>query len=176
MNDIKLIYNNYLDFYPTSKMRSKEKILSLIRLNIYLGMISVVIFRRVVIIFLILGFILYGLYRGVEEFELDDCDKASYENPAMNETYVDRLLGRKKRACDDKDGYNEYLRNNLYENESDIFFSRNQERIFYTQPVTELLTDQDEYLDFLYPINKTCKMDRFNCLPHDEDLTRKNKI
>ena len=41
-----------------------------------------------------------------------------------------------------------------YENESDIYMTRNQERIFYTQAVTTNITDQERFLDFVYEKNR----------------------
>jgi len=97
----------------------------------------------------------------------------------MNITYIDSYNNR-KRGCNilDDDIYKEYkdsLTHNYYENEKDLFLTRNQERIFITQPVTEIVNDQDEYLDFVYNIPKTCKSDRYNCLPNEKLLNIRNK-
>jgi hypothetical protein len=182
MDDILTLYENYLDFVPTYKMDIKEKMLSLVRLSIYLCLISLIIYPQLFVLFFIIGLIFYGIYKNIKNDNENKCVKPSIVNPAMNETYSDTLNNPlRKKACDyrDKninDEYKKYLGYNLYENENEIFFFRNQERIFYTQPVTEIINDQDEYLKEVYKNVKGCKQDRFNCLPHEEQLNRIYKL
>jgi len=158
--DIKLIYDNYLDIFPTSKMTLKEKIMSLIRLLLYLTIIGMIVFRSLGIIFFMGLVIMIIIYYVVEEKNEEKCYKSTIANPAMNVTYIDHIKNPERyKACKDIDKDN--LRYNLYENEKDLFITRNQERIFYTQPITTIVNDQNGYLDFVYDGNrKTCKEDR----------------
>jgi hypothetical protein len=174
MNLYKTLYNNYLDFYPTSKMTLKEKILSLIRFFIYLSIIGIIFFRSLIIVSIIGIIILYLVYNNITEPE-EVCYHPSRDNPAMNITYYEQLMKDKPKACDIdnetiRKEYIDSISYNMYENENDIFFSKNQERIFYGQPVKEIINDQDKYLGKMYNIYKTCKQDRFNCLPQEFDL------
>ena len=161
MNDIILIYKNYLDFYPTSKMTLKEKIMSLIRLFFYLMVIGILVFRRMGIIFMIMMIVMIFIYFRIDEKkEKKDCYESTIDNPAMNVTYIDRVKNvDRKEAC--RQDIADNIRYNLYENESDIYMTRNQERIFYTQPVTTNVRDVDKYLGYVYgKERKTCKEDR----------------
>lgn len=161
MNDIILIYKNYLDFYPTSKMTYKEKIMSLIRLFFYLTIIGVLVFRRIGILFLMIMIIMIIVYYIIDETkEKKNCYRSTIDNPAMNVTYIDSIRNpNRRKAC--KEDMRDNLRYNLYENESDIYMTRNQERIFYTQPVTMNINDQAKYLEYVYGEDKkTCKDDR----------------
>ncbi len=161
MNDIRLIYKNYLDFYPTSKMTLKEKIMSLIRLFFYLTIIGVLVFRRVGILFFIIMVVMIIIYYMTDEKkEKEECYRSTIDNPAMNLTYIDSVRNPDRLpSC--REDIRDNLRYNLYENESDIYMTRNQERIFYTQPVTTNMNDQNRYLEYVYGMNrKTCKEDR----------------
>jgi hypothetical protein len=175
------IYENYLDFYPTSKMTAKEKILSLIRFFIYLSIIGIIFFRSLIIVSIIILVILYFVYENIEE-SINICYRPSLSNPAMNITYTEMLMEDKPNACDMNDEkvmreYRDKLGYNLYENEKDIFFSKNQERLFYAQPVREIINDQNKYLGNLYgkSLIVSCKQDRYNCLPHELDLSMRDK-
>ena len=172
------LYNNYLDFYPTSEMTLKEKILSLIRFFIYLGIIGIIFFRSILLLSIIIIVILYLIYRNIDEVK-EECYHPRRDNPAMNLTYREILMEDKPKMCDINEEnimkeYRDNLGYNLYENEKDIFFSKNQERIFYSQPVREVINDQDKYLSKMYNIYKTCKQDRYNCLPHEIDLSMRD--
>ncbi len=172
------LYKNYLDFYPTSQMTSKEKILSLIRFFIYFGIISIILFRRLIIVSIIFVLILTLIYNSIET-KRDECYRPSLANPAMNLTYKESLMYDKPKACDMNEEdirkeYIDYLGYNAYENERDIFFSKNQERIFVAQPVREIINDQNEYLSKMYNIYKTCKQDRYNCIPNEVDLSMRD--
>jgi hypothetical protein len=159
MDGTKLIFKNYLDVFPTSKMSSKEKILALIRLFFYLTIIGVLVFRRLGILFFVIMVVMVIVYYSIRDEERM-CYRSTIDNPAMNVTYIDNVKNPNRKVACDEDITNN-LRYNLYENEMDIYMTRNQERIFYTQPVTTIINDQDKYLDFLYDVKrKTCKEDR----------------
>jgi hypothetical protein len=160
MNDIRLIYKNYLDFYPTSKMTVKEKIMAIIRLLLYMTIISILVFRRVAIIFIIMMIIMIIIYYRMENEKKKECYKSTIDNPAMNVTYIDRIKNKERLpAC--KTDIKENIQYNLYENEKDINMTKNQERIFYTQPITTNMVDMKEYLEYIYgKNNKNCKEDR----------------
>jgi hypothetical protein len=152
MDDIKLIYKNYLDFYPTSTMTLKEKIMSIIRLFMYLTIIGIMIFRKIGILFFVIMIIMIIIYYSIEE-KKEKCYRSSKDNPAMNITYIDSLRNPERLpACKDE-SIIDNITYNLYENESDIYMTRNQERIFYTQAVTTNITDQERFLDFVYEKN-----------------------
>jgi hypothetical protein len=158
--DIKLIYDDYLEIFPTSKMTLKEKIMSLIRLLLYLTIIGLIVFRSLGMIFFMGLVIMIIIYYVVKDEKEEKCYRSTINNPVMNVTYIDHIKNPdREKACNEIDKDN--IRYNLYENEKDIFMSRNQERIFYTQPITTLVNDQNKYLDFLYDSErKTCKGDR----------------
>ena len=159
-------------------MSTKEKILSLIRFFIYLGIVGIILFRSLIIVSIICIVVLYIIYYNIKE-EKQDCYHPTRENPAMNITYKESLIQDKPKSCDINSSdiikeYRDNLNYNIYEDENDIFFSKNQERIFYSQPVREIINDQNEYLQYMYKIYKTCKQDRYNCLPHNVVLNMRD--
>ncbi len=95
-----------------------------------------------------------------EKKDKNECYRSTIDNPSMNVTYIDRLKNpERKEAC--KEDISGKIQYNLYENETDIYMTRNQERIFYTQPVTTIITDTEKYLKYVYGSDrKNCKEDR----------------
>lgn len=165
--------NNWLKFVPTSKMSNIEKLNSMARYFLYLGVI--LYFFKNDKKYLILGLmgVVFTIYlyknKEVESFT-ETCTKPTYDNPYMN-VLVNEYNDDKPPPCkldtlEKKEDFNEKKNFNLYKNVSDIFERENFERHF-TVPTTDYINNQTEFAKWLYSNDTVCKEDLNRCINND---------
>ncbi|QGR53875.1 hypothetical protein [Moumouvirus maliensis] len=189
-NDIFWIYypmvlfrnNNWYKIIPTKNMTQVEALNALTRLFIYLLIISAIlslvtnyayISIIAIIVIIIIYFIilntsgpdtLYDNHNHVEKFteenmnnkNMDDsknCQKPTKNNPFMNITLQDLEENNNRlEACNINDGMGK----------------ENNDRQFYTMPVTTIPNKQTEFAKWLYDLPETCKENQLNCLRFED--------
>uniref|UniRef100_A0A6G6AB47 Minor capsid protein P9 transmembrane helices domain-containing protein n=1 Tax=Borely moumouvirus TaxID=2712067 RepID=A0A6G6AB47_9VIRU len=191
-NDIFWIYdpmvlfrnNNWYKIIPTKNMTQVEALNALTRLFIYLLIISAILslvtnYAYISIIAIIVIIIIYFIilntsgpdtlydnhnHDNVEKFteenmnnkNLDDsknCQKSTKNNPFMNITLQDLEENNNRlEACNINDGMDE----------------ENNDRQFYTMPVTTIPNKQTEFAKWLYDLPETCKENQLNCLRFED--------
>jgi hypothetical protein len=180
---------NYLIFYPSSHMTTKEQYNALLRFSIYFTLIMILISNnyRYIYVVLLTGLITYIMYtvNAIEnkkkQDELDKfdlayskidnkyCSKPTKNNPFMNfmvNEYVENP--DKYEACNiDNDTIRKNIKKNfnegLHRSNDDIFSKNASDRQFYTNPNTKVMNDQTGLAEWLYKTPKTCKEDGLQC-------------
>jgi hypothetical protein len=165
--------NNWLKFVPTNKMGNIEKLNSMARYFLYLGVI--LYFFKNDKKYLILGLMgmVFTIYlfknKEVESFT-ETCTKPTYDNPYMNvlvnEYNDDKLPPCKLDTAEKKEDFNQKKNFNLYKDVSDIFERENFERHF-TVPTTDYINNQTEFAKWLYSNDTVCKEDLNRCINND---------
>lgn len=173
-----------VEFFPTPDMTTEEKLNSITRFSIYLGIFLSMIRKKPV--YLLVGlcgmFLTYFIFKNSEkkielkkieeeEEEKSKCLYPTAKNPFANPVITD--FGTKKAmksVCDSGDPevqkkMNDYYDINLYKDANDVFNNQNSQRQFYTLPEN----DQDKFGKWLFGNNEICK-DSNNCI--EEDLRR----
>ena len=142
-------------------------------------------------IIVIAGVISYFMYKNYtkEKFE-ETADKKPAEkkiskvkptlnNPMMNVTmqdYVDNpTKDESPKYYEDtedaetmREDINKKLQHDLYMGIDDVFEKNNSQRQFYTTPNTQIPSDQDKYLQFLYGKTSMCKTNPEDCKPYED--------
>jgi hypothetical protein len=187
-NDIKVLFSidRLTEFFPMKTMNMDEKLNSIARFFIYLGIVLYVYNLSLISMYvpfggLILTKLLYEHHIKSENFNqyieddedkrlkdekdrvIDNCVTPTNNNPFMNLKYTDYKddVDRPK-ACDvenegtKKEMENSFL-NNLYRDVSDVFGRNNSSRQFYTTPNTTIPNKQNEFAKWLYGDMPSCK-------------------
>jgi len=172
--------NNYLKFFPNSKMNSLEKLNAIMRLSIYLGIALVLISNNYQYFYIpiIIGVFTYMINKhylsNIEHFfdsydksEINyKCTKPIPNNPFMNANLITDDRNRMP-ACRPTKNIKESIENNfntnLYRNVSDVFGKQNGQRQFYTMPSTTIPNDQTKFAKWLYGTGPTCKEKTMFC-------------
>ena len=96
--------------------------------------------------------------------EYDVCKLPNNENPFMNLNLMDVGTGKDiTPACDSYN--NEYIKekiedkfnNKLFKDTNDIFNTNNSQSRFYTMPNTDIINDQEKFMNWCYKTPPTCK-------------------
>ena len=166
---------------PTENMTLEEKLNTISRLILFIGIIAAFIFNDsryilFIIIMLIISIIIYSFQNknllSSEKF-LDNknldiidnklCTKPTVNNPFMNPTIMDVTYNSNKpTACsiDNKKITNlisDTFYSRVFRQAGDIYGKMSSERQFYTVPCTSIPSDQTSYAEWLYKTGKTCK-------------------
>lgn len=204
-DDIKILFNTQrlTEFFPSKKMNMDEKLNSIARFSIYLGLVLYVYNLNLMSLYipfigLIITIVLHkkkteNFTQNIDddyEAKLDDeanriqngCVVPTKNNPFMNLNYTDYQddVNRPK-ACDvenediKKNMENNFM-NNLYRDVSDVFGRNNASRQFYTTPNTTIPNKQDEFAKWLYGNMPSCKdaSTPWKCVRY-EDLRQNRK-
>jgi len=165
--------NNWLKFIPTNKMNNIEKLNSMARYFLYLGVI--LYFFKNDKKYLILGlmgmvFTIYLYKNNYKENFNDNCTKPTQNNPFMN-VLVNEYNDDKSAPCkldtpEKIEDFNQKKNFNLYKNVSDIFERENFERHF-TVPTKDYINNQTEFAKWLYSNDTLCKEDLNKCINND---------
>jgi len=174
---------NFEDFrlIPTISMTFEEKLFTIIKLFLFIGIISALLFNDIryvlfALIILFLSIFLYYFYlnnkKETEEFlninnldVIDNkvCTKPTIENPFMNPTVVDFQSGEDKPSgCSiENEKINNEINNNfkkrIFKDVNDLYDKTISQRQFYTMPSTTIPNKQDELADWLYGKLSSCK-------------------
>jgi len=180
------IYNlfsptNYFKILPIREMTLQEKLNSLVRFFVYLGIILALINRNYK--YLLLGIITALISIIINNFEskkkeetekfLKDrdltivdnkiCARSTVENPFMNLSVADISLNPDHpQACDiDNTQVRKTIAKNfhshVYRDVNDIYSKDASERQFYTMPCTKVVNDQTDFGNWLYNRGSSCK-------------------
>lgn len=168
-------------FIPTDDMTLEEKLNTIIRLILFIGLISAFIFndsRFILFIFimLIVSIIIYSF--NVKQLELSEkfldrknldvidnklCVKPTKDNPFMNPTLLDISYNpNKPDACSiDNEkvakSINDKFYSRVYREAGDIYGTMSSERQYYTVPSTSIPNDRESLGEWLYQGGKSCK-------------------
>lgn len=174
-----LLYD--LNLIPTITMTFEEKLNAILRLFLFLGLISALIFNDIryilfIIILFIFSIFIYKYYENTQkqnedflnskDLDIIDnrvCVKPTINNPFMNPSLLDYQTDNNLiNACDinnskiNKDMHANFNKN-IYKDVNDIYGKQTSERQFYTVPSTIIPNDQEGYAKWLYYRGKTCK-------------------
>ena len=112
-----------------------------------------------------------GFSESVKKEVEQDWVKPSKENPFMNISHLDYTENPNRNSENYKDIYKinkdkrdllnkdveEKFNFNLYRDVSDVFGKMNSQREFYTTPVTTIPNKQEDFANWCYKTEKTCK-------------------
>lgn len=185
-DDIKILFTNLDDFYPSYDMSLVQKLNAITRLALYIGVIlTVVTFNHLylyipVAIGLFTIFVYYNQKDNIEKFFTDydrfncaeekPCTKPTTDNPFMNFNQItdDRYRAPAcksynndeiKKDIEEKFGYN------LYRDVGDLYGKSNGELIWNTVPNTTAVNDQTSFAKWLYNTGPTAKEDAIRGAP-----------
>ena len=113
------------------------------------------------LIILLIIVIITIYYYNNENFK---CKKSTIDNPFKNYLLynTDEIDDKNCNIKDNKERYNYEL--NLYKNLDDLYDMDNSYRHFYTMPITNTINNIEEYGNWLYKKEGSCKIDGLNCL------------
>ena len=178
-----VLLDNLDDFFPTNDLKREEKVNSLARLAIYLGIILIIVEKDTnwLILSLIILFISYFI--GVNEEFIDikkNCQEPTKNNPFMNYTVGD-LIDDPNRppACDyekTKDEIRNKFRSSVYSDSSDLWGRFITDRNFYTTPNTDIVNDQIGFAKWCFGNSGECKTTGKNCLKVRDPVFHRGRI
>jgi len=182
-NDLSQLFTaqNYFEILPLDHMTFEEKLNSLVRLFIYLGVFLALVRADYRFLFLgILGALIsiilneYQVSRRrqaekfLEDKQLDVvdnavCARSTIENPFMNPSIVDITENpNRPPACGvENQRVQKQIQNNfnarLFRDVSDVYDRMSSQREFYTVPNTIIPNDQESFAKWCYGTGPTCK-------------------
>lgn len=169
------------DLIPNNYMTFEEKINSIIRMIIFVGIIATLVFNDAkyilfVFIIMLISIIIYNYhyekiletekYLNVNNLDIIDnktCVKPSENNPFMNPNITDiHLRDEDIQNCpiDNqkvKHNMKKYFYESVFRESDDIYDKNLLERQFYTMPSTGIPNDRDKLADWLYNRGPSCK-------------------
>jgi hypothetical protein len=186
-------YQRITEFFPVAEMTLVEKLNSLQRLSIYIGIILTFSCRKYTYLFIpiLMAIVTFSIYKykpkNMELFfnSLDDseenntnkkilrnkpCIQPTYNNPFMNYNIITDFPKREP-ACpswNDKEVREEIedkFNYNLYRDVSDLYGKSNSQREYYTMPSTTNPNNQTAFAKWCYNAGPTCKEDTIRCVP-----------
>lgn len=185
--------NKLSSFFPTVDMTMIEKLNSIMRMAIYLGVALYFVTYDYSYLFIpiIVGVFTFYIYNTKKEsFELYfnsepnsiinqgnqkilqnvDSIKPDTNNPFMN---INLITDDKTKPPATPSWNNDNVKNdiedkfnyNLYRDVSDLYGKSNSQRQFYTMPSTTIPNEQTKFAKWLYQTSSTCKEDTKYCAP-----------
>lgn len=112
-------------------------------------------------------------FNEILEYEKNSCRKPTKENPFMNPPVTDFDKENIPSACnaddeDIKENQERYFNTDLYRDLSDLFDTKNSQRIWYTVPSTAIPNDQEGFANWLYKTDEICKVNQGACLRYED--------
>lgn len=176
------------EFFPNILHTQEERLNAIARLGIYSGILLAVYkrdYRQIIWTLLALAMTIF-VYKTGEEIEGMSTDveeivelKPTLNNPFMNPTIVDYGVKQKgsvpnysedtKKAEEIRGDIEDKFNYNLYKGIDDVYDKNNGQRQFYTVPNTDIPSNQEKFLSFLYgDMEKNCKSDTTLCEPYSD--------
>lgn len=176
-----ITYDNYFVVLPTQDMTTEEKINSLVRFFLYLGLVLALIKTdyRYVFFGIMVGLVSIVLYeherkqlarveKFLQENQLDVvnnkvCARSTVDNPFMNPTVTDIIDNpTRPAACDItneriQDSIDMNFSERLFKDVSDLYGKTASQRQFYTVPSTTIPNNQGDFAQWCYGHGATCK-------------------
>ena len=173
--------NNYFIIIPLGQMSFEDKINSLMRFCIYLGVLLAIIrantkYLMLPIVAGIVSVITYKFETNKKEIietELEQksldvvdnkvCTRVTVDNPFMNPSIADLTFNPDKPgACDItnskiRDKIDDKFNTRVFKDVNDIYNKQNSQRQFYTVASTTIPNDQGGFASWLYNRGPTCK-------------------
>ena len=184
-NNYKILFENLNDFYPSDDKNLVDKLNSLMRLGIYIGVILALITMNYLYFYIpvVIGFFTVFIYNSqkdnIEKFqsvcsdikcdgESAPCIQPTTNNPFMNFNTItdDRYRAPACKSFDNstiRDKIEKNFNKNLYRDVGDLYGKDNSQREFYTMPSTEVVSNQTSFAKWLYNTGPTCKEDTIKC-------------
>jgi len=183
-NTSKLLNKDTLfEIIPNSDMDYSEKINSITRFTLYLSILLYSVsgnylYFYIVLVTILITYLVY-IFNGKEQFEdsgsvevenelsNSECPKpVECKNPTKNNPLMNPLIGDssyENKACDIKDNkvlesVDKKFCNKLFQNTSNIFNNRFEQRAFYTTPNTTVPNDQSTFAKWLYNTPVMCSV------------------
>ena len=180
-NTSKLLSKDTLfEIIPNSEMGYSEKINSITRFTLYLSILLYLtsgnyLYFYIVLITILITYLVY-MFNGKEEFnyndtknienELDGPKPIQCKNPTKNNPLMNPIIGDssyENKACDIKDNkvlesVDKKFCNKLFQETSNIFNNRFEQRAFYTMPNTTIPNDQASFAKWLYNTPVMCSI------------------
>jgi hypothetical protein len=108
------------------------------------------------------------------QYQQNSCKRPTKDNPFANPPVTDFNTSNGVAACnaDDVDiseAIVDTFNSEIYRNIDDLFDIKNSQRQFYTNPSTSIPSNREDFQNWLYRIDYTCKENSEKCL-RDEDL------
>lgn len=169
------------DLIPNNYMTFEEKINSIIRMIIFIGIIATLVFNDTkyilfVFIIMLISIIIYNYhyekiletekYLNIHNLDIIDnktCVKPSEDNPFMNPNITDiepRDEDIQNCPIDNqkvKNNMKQYFYASVFRETDDIYDKNLLERQFYTIPSTGIPNDRDKLANWLYNRGPSCK-------------------
>lgn len=176
------------EFFPHKSQTQEERLNSIARLGIYSGILLALYKRdytQLVWSFVILVFTLF-IYKNEEKKEKmtpeekKEKPKPTLNNPFMNPNITDFGVKPSKEPVPDysqdtkeakkiREEIEDKFNYNLYKSIDDVYDTMHGRRNFYTVPNTDIPSNQEKFLEFLYgDMRKTCKSDTTVCEPYSD--------
>ena len=185
--DINSFINEYYAVIPNGRMTIEEKLNTLLRAFLYLGIILALIktdyrylfFGIITAMISVVIYVFETKQRLVAEKFLETkklaivnnkiCSRSTVDNPFMNPNIIDISENPSHpQACDISNSrvkeqvYKNYYAR-MFKDSGDLFDSESSQRQFYTMPVTTTMNDQKGFAEWLYKPARTCKEATENC-------------
>lgn len=184
-DDIKILFNNSDEFYPTYDMTLVQKLNAITRLSIYIGVLLMLLTFNYLYLYIPIGIgiftiLIYKMQKdNVEKFFADynqiscdkgPCTKPTTDNPFMNFNYItdDRYRAPACKSYDNdeiKEEIEDKFNYNLYRDVGDLYSKNNSQREFYTMPSTQVTNNQTSFAKWLYNTGPTAKEDTIKNAP-----------
>lgn len=198
-NQFQVLFNTdrITEFVPIEKQSLEERLNSIARFGFFVAVILVIYKRDLnnFIIFPGVLFFTYLIYKAYKKESFSNIDevfpqqiqeqdsvkpKPTLNNPFMNTMMNDYLDNPNKQeapvyyvdteeAEEMRNDITKKFNHDLYLGINDAYEKNNSQRQFYTTPNTTIPSDQEKYLNFMYPNMKSCKDDAKDC-KINEDL------
>lgn len=158
------------EFLPTKEMHIKEKLNSLVRLSIYIGVVLALYYNNIkpISIPLFAMFILTFIVKNSKALENQEKErqeafanmtqKPTKNNPFMNVLISDYTENPDRPPADySNPSIQENFEYNLYKDTDDLFNKNNSQRMFYSNPSTTIPNNQTDLANWLYNTGPSCK-------------------
>lgn len=183
-----ILFDQYYltQFIPLSHMSLEEKLNSVVRFGLYIGILLSVAMNKISYLYIgiataLMTYFIYMTYpdqKGGSAQESSEFLRPTKDNPFMNTMITDYNSTKKIPAADvlDEDVKADIEKNfnkGLYKNVNDIWGRNNSQRQYYTTPSTTVPNDRDSFVKFCFSTPPTCKEGNLSRCLKTEDLRGK---
>ncbi len=182
-DDIKVLYENPDDFYPSYNMNLVEKLNAITRLALYIGILLVLLTFNYLYLYIPIGIGLFTIliykmqkdniekfFNEYEKMVENECVKPTVDNPFMNFNNITDSRYRAP-ACKSynnkeiQEEINENFNDKLYRDVGDLYNKNNSQREYYTMPSTTAVNEQTSFAKWCFNTGPTCKEEGIKCAP-----------
>lgn len=204
LNNPKVLFKNYLSFFPSNKMSIIENLNAIVRFGVYTSIILAMYHRKLNYLFIsiipiIVTFIIYYSL-DLEKFEestfdvnLEELKNKKYVLPTLNNPMMNVMLNEyidnpdrdpaypvgdtSKESYYVKKDMENKLNFNLFRDVGDIYNKEHGQGRFYTMPSTTIPNDFKKYKEYMTKNSqKGCKENRFQCMKYNDLRKQKHYV